>query len=71
MTYVYTLNPLTVMLNNNRVVLAKMYKGKPSAITYANRTQATRKAVEFHATVYTSGHGPFYVEVDPCESFDE
>lgn len=32
--------PLTTKLNNGITVLAKMYKGSPSAVTYANATQA-------------------------------
>jgi hypothetical protein len=29
-------------LNNGAIVLAKMYKGKADALTYANRTQAAK-----------------------------
>ena len=37
---------LTKKLNNGAEVLAKMYKGEPSAVTYANYTQAEKKAHE-------------------------
>ena len=36
--------PLTVKLNNGVTVLAKLYKGEPSALHFSNRTQAQRRA---------------------------
>lgn len=51
---------LTVTLNNGQVVLGKLYKGEPCALTYSNRTQARRKANEIGGTVYHR-QGPFYV----------
>jgi hypothetical protein len=52
---------LTVKLNNGRIVLAKLYKGHPSAITYVNRTQAGRKARELGEGWAVFGFRPFYV----------
>lgn len=56
---------LTVKLKSNgREVLAKMYKGSPSAVTYANRTQASRKADSLGAgweVCQFSGSRVFYV----------
>lgn len=54
--------PLTKKLNNGREVVAKIYNGEPYAVTYANRTQANRKAVELGEgwAVYQFGR-PFYV----------
>ena len=53
---------MTVKLNNGLEVLAKPYHGKPSAVTYSNRTQAQRKAEELGAEweVYRPGR-IFYV----------
>lgn len=34
--------PLTVKLRNGMTVAAKLYEGEPTAITYANRTQANK-----------------------------
>lgn len=53
---------LTVKLRNGLVVLAKMYKGEPTAITYANRRQAYEAAAKVGGDVY--GRHPFYVA--PC-----
>ena len=52
---------LTVKLNNGRIVLAKVYKGHPSAITYVNRTQAERWAAQLGAGWAVFGFRPFYV----------
>lgn len=52
---------LTVRLNNGLTVLAKLYKGTPCAITYANRTQAYAAAERVGGTVH--GRQPFYVVV--------
>jgi hypothetical protein len=59
---------LTTTLNSGHVVLAKMYKGEPSALTYANRTQAEKAALATlimgtNAKVIRSGR-PWYVSVD-------
>lgn len=54
----------TVKLNNGIEVLAKLYKGQPSAVTYANRTQAEMAVAKLGAEwcVYRCGMGrPFYV----------
>jgi hypothetical protein len=53
--------PLTVKLNNGRIVLAKLYKGEPSAVTYANRTQAYAKVALLGPGWAVTGHRPFYV----------
>ena len=50
---------LTVTLRNGLVVLGKLYKDQPCAITYANRTQARRAAERIGGTVH--GWRPFYV----------
>lgn len=52
---------VTTELNNGLTVLAKLYKGQPSALTYANRTQAERKAREVGGTVWRGMGSPFYV----------
>ncbi len=51
--------PLTVTLRDGRLVLAKLYHGAPSALTYANRTQATAAARRVGGFVV--GWRPFYV----------
>jgi len=53
----------TKKLNNGIEVLAKLYKGEPSAITYANRTQAENKvsALGPEWVVYRGGGRPFFV----------
>lgn len=60
---------LSTRLRDGTLVLAKLYHGKPSALTFANRTQAERAAAR------VSGHSgagtglvihrgrPFYVAV--------
>lgn len=57
-------NQLTVVLQHHAgvEVLAKLYKGTAMAVTYANRTQAERKAAELGAgwAVYHWGR-PFLV----------
>ena len=55
---------LTIRLNNGLTVTAKMYKGTPCAVTYANKTQAYDAAEKIGGTVY--GVRPFYVS--PPES---
>ena len=48
-------------LNDGTVVLGKLYKGEPSAKTYANRTQA-RTAADREPDGYVIQRGrPFYV----------
>lgn len=51
----------TATLNDGTVVLAKLYKGKPSALTYANRSQANKAAARVQGEVI--GRRPFYVRV--------
>jgi hypothetical protein len=51
---------LTTTLRDGTVVLAKMYKGEPSAMTYSNRTQAETAAVKNGGEVIQRGR-PFYV----------
>jgi len=53
--------PLTTELRDGRVVLAKLYEGSPSAITYANLTQARRAAEKAGPQWYVSGFRPFFV----------
>jgi hypothetical protein len=56
--------PLTVRLCNGVEVLAKLYAGKPSALTYANATQANRAAARLGQdwTIYKNPrYRPFYV----------
>ena len=55
--------PLTVKLHGTAVeVLAKLYKGRPSAMTYANRTQATAAAAKLGEGWAVIGRGrPLYV----------
>lgn len=50
---------LTTTLNNGLIVLAKLYHGEPSALTYANRRQAYAAAAKVGGTVH--GTSPFYV----------
>ncbi len=52
---------LTVRLNNGVVVLGKLYKGEPCALSYVNRTQAKRKAEQVDGTVYHREGPCFYV----------
>ena len=42
----------TFTLNNGTKVLARLYKGKPEPVTYANRTQAEKAAAKCSGTVY-------------------
>lgn len=53
---------MTKTLRNGIEVTAKPYNGDPSAVTYANRTQAHRAAEKMGDgwTVYQFGR-PFYV----------
>ena len=54
---------ITVQLRSGITVLAKTYKGEPSAVTDANRPQAERKATELGLgwEVYKGTGRPFYV----------
>lgn len=56
---------LTVRLNRNgnfREVAAKLYEGEAYALTYANRTQANRKATDLgDGWEVIRGGRPFYV----------
>jgi hypothetical protein len=52
---------LTTTLRNGVVVLAKLYKGVPMAMTYANRTQAERAATKANGWVWQGTGRPFYV----------
>ena len=60
--------PLTTELRDGRTVLAKLYKGSPSAITYANLTQAKRAADKAGPQWYVSGFRPFFVTLRKEES---
>ena len=53
---------INVTLRNGDVVLGKLYQGKPSAVTYANRTQAERSAAKVSGDVIQRGR-PFYVRL--------
>ena len=61
---------MTVKLYNGLTVLAKMYHGEPSAVTYSNRTQAYTKQAALGPNWSVRRFGrPFYVvydEVHPC-----
>lgn len=59
---------LTTTLRNGLTVLAKLYQGTPSALTYANRTQAERAALKVGGTV--CGRRPFYVAVPAADQCD-
>lgn len=54
---------LTVRLNNGLEVAAKMYRGEPSALHYANRKQAYAKVEQLGSDRWYVWHrsGPFYV----------
>ena len=53
---------LTATLNDGLVVLAKLYNGRPAALTFANRTQAERAAAKVPgARVHKGMARPFYV----------
>lgn len=65
-------NQLTTKLNRNGIeVLAKLWKGEPSAVTYANRTQAQTAAAKLGAEwcVYRGMGTSFYVAL--AEQFEE
>lgn len=58
----------TVTLRSGAVVLAKPYAGELTSVTYANRTQAERKAGELTAAgvecfVWRGRGRPFYVRM--------
>jgi len=52
--------PLSVKLRNGLRVLAKTWKGAPSAYTFANLKQAYAKAALYPGAWVTAGR-PFYV----------
>lgn len=55
---------LTTKLRSGQVVLAKMYKGEPSAMTFTNRTQAEVAAARARAVgAWLSGIRPVFVVV--------
>jgi hypothetical protein len=54
---------LTTKLRDGRTVLAKLYEGEPSAVTYANLKQA-QAAADKHGG-WVAGRWPFYVCFDP------
>ncbi len=56
-------NEITVVLNNGRRVLGKLYKGAPVAKTFANRTQAQAAATKTGGDVRAFGR-PFYVVIE-------
>lgn len=61
--------PLTTTLRDGTTVLAKMYDGSPSAVTYANRTQAEAAATKYGGEVYrTPGGVPFYIRMPADEA---
>lgn len=53
--------PVTTTLNDGTTVLAKLRDGKPSALTYVNRSQAEKTAKRVQGVVI--GNRPFYVRV--------
>lgn len=53
---------ITYKLNNGAVVLAKLYKGEPFPLTYANRTQAKNAAAKVGGEVIQCGR-PFFVRM--------
>ena len=59
--------PKTVRLRDGSLVLSKLYLGEPSALTYANRTQAQRavdalKLDGYDAEIIQRGR-PFYARI--------
>ena len=58
---------LTTTLSSGVVVLAKMYKGRPSAKTFANRSQANKAAEQVGGEVIGLGR-PLFVKV-PAPKF--
>ncbi len=53
----------TITLRDGTQVLAKPYKGELTALTYANRTQATAAAVRTGGIVIQRGR-PFLVKIE-------
>lgn len=53
--------PLTATLRDGRTVTAKMYEGKPYALTYAQMSQATKAAEKQGAGWHVTGRRPYYV----------
>lgn len=51
----------TTKLRDGRVVLAKVYNGSVCALTYANLTQARKKAAELGEGWEVTGLRPYYV----------
>lgn len=58
------MSPITTKLSSGVVVLAKLYKGEPSAMTFANRTQAEAAAAKVGGWVWRGMGRPFYVRLD-------
>jgi aromatic ring-opening dioxygenase catalytic subunit (LigB family) len=58
---------LTYTLRSGLVVLAKLYHGEPSPMTFANRTQADKAARKVGGTVHHIGR-PFFVAVPTPEA---
>ena len=56
---------LWTQLSGGRTVLAKLYKGRPAAVTYANLTQAQTRAAQLRREGYsvslTVSH-PVYIQ---------
>ena len=52
---------MTVTLNNGRIALAKMYAGKPTALGYANRTQAYKKLEAVGDGWAVTGSRPWFI----------
>lgn len=57
-----TQTPITTTLSSGIVVLAKLYKGQPCAMTFANRTQANNAAEKSGGWVCQIGR-PFFVRM--------
>jgi hypothetical protein len=64
------MNTLTTKLRCGKTVLAKVYENLVFPMTYANRTQAERKAAELGAgwSVYKGPRRPFFVAFDSAEA---
>lgn len=64
-TIEYEIEYMTVRLTNGLVVLAKEDRGDLRAVTYANRTQAYKKAAALGPEWFVKRAGrPFYVVLD-------
>jgi hypothetical protein len=65
--------PLVFTLNDGRRVLGKLYKGEPSPVTFANRTQARKRYEALRAEGVACSlpygyHAPFYVVIEEARS---